>query len=257
MSALVVACLQFDVAWGDRRENFGRVRRHAKRAKDEGAGLLVLPEMFATGFLLDPSATAEEEGGETAAFLSALAGEHRMAVIGGYVRRLPSGKGANLAVAFDADGRAVSEYAKVHLVSALGEKEAHEPGDGPRPFSLLGARMACFVCYDLRFPELFRLVAGETDVSIVIASWPAARQRHWDLLLPARAVENQQFVVGVNRIGSGGGLEFLGGTAVYAPNGDALAFGGREEGLVVAELDLDLVARSRAAFPALADRRIR
>jgi omega-amidase len=256
VSEIVVAALQLDLAWGDKRANFERVRRYAKRAKDEGAALLVLPEMFATGFLLDPAITAEGEGGETAAFLSGLAVEHGMAVVGGYVRRLPSGKGANLAVAYDAEGRALAEYAKVHLVTALKEKEAHEPGDGPRPFSLLGARMACFVCYDLRFPELFRLEAARTDVSIVIASWPSARQRHWDLLLPARAVENQQFVVGVNRVGRGGGLEFQGGTAIYAPNGDALAFGGAQEGLVVAGLELELVAQSRAAFPALDDRRI-
>jgi omega-amidase len=256
MTELVVAGLQMDVAWGDRRANFERVRRFAAEAKADGAALLVLPEMFATGFLLDPGITAEDEGGETAAFLAALARDHGLAVVGGYVRRLPSGKGANVAAAFDADGRALAEYAKVHLVTALGEKDAHEPGDGPRPFAVGGARAACYVCYDLRFPELFRLEAASTDLAIVIASWPSQRQRHWDSLLPARAIENQQFVVGVNRVGTGGGLEFLGGTAIYAPNGDALAFGGAHEGLVVAALDLDLVAQTRAAFPALGDRRL-
>jgi omega-amidase len=256
MTELVVAAVQMDIAWGDRRANFAKARRYAREAKAEGAGLFVLPEMFATGFLLDPAVTAEPAGGETASFLRDLAGEHGMAAVGGYVRALPSGKGANVAAAFDADGSPIAEYAKVHLVTALGEPAAHEPGDGPRPFALAGARIACSVCYDLRFPELYRASAAATDVAINIASWPSVRQRHWDLLLPARAVENQQFVVGVNRVGTGGGLEFLGGTAIYAPNGDALAFGGAREGLVVAALELDLVADTRASFPALADRRL-
>jgi omega-amidase len=256
VTSLVVAALQADILWGDKRANFRAAQRFAERARREGAGLFVLPEMFATGFLLHPEATAEGGDGETPTFLSWLARENRMAVVGGYVRRLPSGKGANVAAAFDAEGRALSEYQKVHLVTALGEPAAHEPGDGPKPFALPGARAACYVCYDLRFPELFRLEAARTELAIVIASWPSARQRHWDVLLPARAVENQQYVVGVNRIGKGGGLEFLGGTAIYAPNGDALAYGGAQEGLVTAELDFDAVAEIRAAFPALADRRL-
>jgi predicted amidohydrolase len=256
MTELVVAGAQMDIAWGDKRANFERARRLAAEAKGRGAGVLVLPEMFATGFLLDPAITAEGEDGETPAFLKALAREHGLAVIGGYVRKRRQGKGANVAVAIGPDGRVLAEYSKAHLIGLLGEDAVHEAGAGPRPFALAGVEMACFVCYDLRFPELFRLVAAGTAVVFVIASWPAVRQRHWDLLLPARAVENQQFVVGVNRVGRGGGLEFLGGTVIYAPNGDALAFGGAQEGLVVAKLDLEVVDRIRAAFPALGDRRL-
>jgi len=255
MTRLVVAGLQLDVAWGDKRLNFERVRRLAGEAKDRGVELLVLPEMFATGFLLDPAITAEGEGGETIAFLRDLAREQRMAIVGGMVRKRRNGKGANVALAVGPDGRALAEYSKAHVISLYGEDAVHEPGAGPRPFSLAGVEMACFICYDLRFPELFRLVAAETSVVLVIASWPSPRQRHWDLLLPARAVENQQFVVGVNRVGEGGGHTFLGGTAIYDPLGDLLASGGSAEGLVVAQLDLDLVAKARAGLPALRDRR--
>jgi omega-amidase len=255
MTRLVVAGLQLDIAWGDKRANFERVRRFAAEAKGRGVDLLVLPEMFATGFLLEPASTAEGEGGETTAFLRDVAHEHGMAVVGGLVRSRRNGRGANVAVAVAPDGRLLAEYSKAHLISLLGEDTVHEPGAAPRPFALAGVEVACFICYDLRFPELFRLVAAGTSVVLVIASWPAVRQRHWDLLLPARAVENQQFVVGVNRVGSGGGLDFLGGTAIYDPLGNALACGGDAEGLVVAELDLDLVAKARAGLPALKDRR--
>ncbi|MCK9460269.1 MAG: carbon-nitrogen family hydrolase [Proteobacteria bacterium] len=255
MTRLVVAGLQLDVVWGDKRKNFERVRRFAAEAKERGVELLVLPEMFATGFLLDPKVTAEGEGGETIAFLRDLAREHRMAIVGGLVRTRRSGKGANVGLAVAEDGRVLAEYSKTHLVSLLGEDAVHEAGAAPRPFSIAGVEMACFVCYDLRFPELFRLVAAGTGLVMVIASWPAVRQRHWDLLLPARAVENQQFVVGVNRVGEGGGHTFLGGTAIYDPLGNALAAGGDAEGLVVAELDLDLLAKARKGLPALRDRR--
>jgi len=255
MTRIVVAGLQLDIVWGDKRANFERVRRFAAEAEERGVELLVLPEMFATGFLLEPAATAEGEGGETTAFLRDLAREHRMAVVGGLVRSRRNGRGANVAIAVAPEGRVLAEYSKAHLISLYGEDAVHEPGAGPRPFSFAGAEMACFVCYDLRFPELFRLVAAGTSVVMVIASWPALRQRHWDLLLPARAVENQQFIIGVNRVGGGGGHTFLGGTAIYDPLGNLLAEGGDAEGLVVAELDLDLVAKARTGLPALRDRR--
>jgi len=255
MTRLVVAGLQLDIVWGDKRANFERVRRFAAEAKDRGVELLVLPEMFATGFLLEPAATAEGEGGETTAFLRDLAREHGMAVVGGLVRTRRNGRGANVAIAVAPDGRVLAEYSKTHLISLYGEGAAHEAGAAPRPFAFAGVEMACFICYDLRFPELFRLVAAGTSIVLVIASWPSLRQRHWDLLLPARAVENQQFVVGVNRVGSGGGHAFIGGTAIYDPLGNELAHGGDAEGLVVAELDLDLVAKARAGLPALGDRR--
>ncbi|MDD5307060.1 MAG: carbon-nitrogen family hydrolase [Deltaproteobacteria bacterium] len=250
-----VALAQIDVVTGDRAANHGTAERMADEARASGADLLVLPEMFATGFVMDPAATAEPLEGPTPALLRRLAREHRLAVVGGFAQQAAGGRARNVALAVDRDGRDLALYAKTHLFAFLNEHLHHEPGDAPAPFTLDGARMACFICYDLRFPELFRLVADECCVVIVIASWPRERQAHFDLLLRARALENQCFVLGVNRVGEGGGLPFAGGSVVVDPLGQAIASGGERAGLVVADVDLGRVDEVRRAMPFLADRR--
>jgi predicted amidohydrolase len=255
VTGLRIAGLQLDVAWEDRATNFVRVRRFATEAREEGADLLVLPEMFATGFSLDTSITAEPSNGETPRFMSELAAELELAIVGGYVQRRRDGRGANMALAVDSRGKMLAEYAKAHLFSFMDEHLVHEPGAGPRPFPIHGIEIGCFVCYDLRFPEMFRLVADEAQVVVVIASWPSARQAHWDILLKARAVENQLYVVGVNRAGAGGGLEYEGGSAIIGPMGTTLAHAGEDEGLIFADIDADEVQRVRMEMPFLKDRR--
>jgi predicted amidohydrolase len=250
-----IAGLQYAPVWEDKPANFARVQRAARLAAEHGVDWLVLPEMFATGFSLRPERTAEPEDGPTVTFLRELAQQLRLGLIGGVVLAGGGGKGRNSAVAVDERGALLASYAKTHLIGLLGEDAAHEAGDRPHPFSLDGHRAVCFVCYDLRFPELFRQVADDCALVCVIASWPDSRQRHWDLLLPARAVENQCYVIGVNRVGRGGGLAFRGGSAVYDPLGDCLAFAGSGEDLLMADIDLDRVASIREEMPFLADRR--
>jgi omega-amidase len=255
VAAVRVALAQIDIVNGDRAANHATAARAADLARARGADLLVLPEMFATGFVMDPAATAEPIDGPTPALLRMLAREHGLAVVGGFAQQAAGGRVRNVALAVDRTGRDLALYAKTHLFAYLGEHLHHEPGDAPAPFSLDGTGMACFVCYDLRFPELFRLVADECRVVIVIASWPRERQAHFDLLLRARALENQCFVLGVNRVGEGGGLAFTGGSAVVDPLGQVVASGGDCEGLVVADVDPGRVDEVRRAMPFLADRR--
>jgi predicted amidohydrolase len=255
MTKITIAGLQLDVAWEDRAANFERVRVLAGKARDRGADLLVLPEMFATGFSLDTKITAEPPTGETPRFMSELARELEIGVVGGYVQRRRQGRGANMSLAVDRRGRVVAEYVKTHLFSFMDEDRAHEAGAGPRQFAFEGVPIASFICYDLRFPELFRLVADSAAAVIVIASWPSARQAHWDALLRARAIENQLYVVGVNRAGQGGGLEYTGGSAIVDPMGQVLAHAGDSENTIVAEIDTDEVERTRTEMPFLEDRR--
>jgi predicted amidohydrolase len=116
-------------------------------------------------------------------------------------------------------------------------------------------RVTPFVCYDLRFPEPFRLAAEETDLFAVVANWPRERIGHWSLLLRARAVENLAFVAGVNRVGEGGKLQYPGASAVISPLGETLVEGGEEESVLVCEVDSKAVAEARERFPFLRDRR--
>jgi predicted amidohydrolase len=251
-----IAAYQMDIAWESRERNYEKAKVAAHRAKEQGADLLVLPEMFAVGFSMNPAVTAEEEDGPTSRFLREIAAENSLNVMAGVVLRGEEGKGRNAALVFSRQGALLATYVKVHLFSFAGEHEHHEPGTGPVVFHLDEVPCACTICYDLRFPELWRLSAQAAVVAFVIASWPKSRQRHWDLLLPARAVENQQFVVGVNRVGGGGGLDYTGGTAIWSPLGERLAFGEDREGLVFADIDPEEALRVRKTMPFLEDRRI-
>jgi predicted amidohydrolase len=153
------------------------------------------------------------------------------------------------------DGRDLALYAKMHLIALLGENANYEPGDRLVPFDLGRVRAASLICYDLRFPEIFRAVVNECGLILVIASWPAPRQLHWDVLLQARAIESQCFVVGVNRVGEGGGYTFSGGSAVIDPLGQVIARAVDNETLLVADLDLAQIVQVRENFPFLRDRR--
>ncbi len=250
-----IAASQFDIVWEDPRASYARVEAFARSGVDQGIDLLVLPEMFATGFSMDPAITAEPKDGDTASFLRALAGDHQIGVLGGVVFQGAGKKGRNSALLVDRQGRDLAVYAKTHLFSFMDEHHHHEPGKEPELFELNGAKGTCFICYDLRFPELFRLTAESCDVVFVIASWPSPRQQHWDILLPARAVENQQYVVGVNRIGHGGGLDFTGGSAIYDPQGNQLAHANDREELLIADIDPQTVKDVRRKMPFLKDRR--
>jgi omega-amidase len=250
-----LAAAQMDIAWHDRAANYEKVRQMAVQAQKAGAELLVLPEMFATGFSMDTSITAESLDGLTPTFLRMLAGELGLAIVGGFVVVLEGGGPQNVSLAVDGTGNDLALYAKIHQIGLLGEDQSYQPGDWPSPFRLGALTACCFVCYDLRFPELFRLVVDRCELIMIIASWPAGRQPHWDLLLRARAVESQCFVVGVNRVGQGGDLNFVGGSAIIDPIGQVLSHGGDQEGLIVADIDPARVAEVRSSMPFLKDRK--
>jgi predicted amidohydrolase len=252
-----VACCQFDVAWEDKPANYRRVAAMVREAELEPGTLLLLPEMFATGFSMNSAAIAEPADGPTAQFLSRLACEHRLHVLGGVVvfdARSP-GRARNEAMAFDPSGRHVSQYAKMHLFSFAGEHAHYAAGEAPVSFDWSGCRVAPAVCYDLRFPELFRRSARDgAEVLTVIANWPAARESHWLALLKARAIENQAFVAAVNRVGTdGNGHAYTGRSQVIDAKGEVLADAGGDETVIRASVDLDALRQYRRVFPALDD----
>jgi predicted amidohydrolase len=251
-----VAAAQMDITWHDRSANYEKARQMAAQAKKAEAELLILPEMFATGFSMDTSITPESLQGHTPTFLRNLARELSLAMVGGFVLARDHGGPQNVSLAVDRNGNDLALYAKIHQIGLLEEDKSYEPGDWPVTFTLGELNTTCFVCYDLRFPELFRLVVDKCELIIIIASWPAVRQPHWDLFLRARAAESQCFVVGVNRVGQGGDLNFIGGSAIIDPLGQVLAHGGDEETLIVADIDPAKVAEVRSTMPFLKDRKV-
>jgi predicted amidohydrolase len=210
--------------------------------------------MFATGFSMNVASVAEgaARGGER--FLTETARRLHCAVIGGVVTAEPGGRGRNEAVAFGPDRAELARYAKLHPFRLAGETDHYAAGDRPVIFDWAGCAVAPLICYDLRFPEAFRLAARRgAELFVVIANWPQVRAAHWTPLLRARAIENQAYVVGVNRCGRDPNHTYTGGSCVVSPAGDVMVELGAAPGVVSAELDIQALRTYRQEFPSLAD----
>jgi omega-amidase len=251
-----VAGVQLDIAWEDKAANYAKVRTLVAAAKLPREALVVLPEMFATGFSMDVAAIAEQALGPTESFLASLAGEFGVFVCGGVVLRAADGRGLNQAVTFAPDRGLVARYSKIHPFSYGGETQHYAPGTEVITYRIGTLPLATFVCYDLRFPEIFRNATKKgVQLLTVIANWPEPREAHWLALLKARAIENQAFVIGVNRCGRDPKLAYSGRGQVIDPKGNVLADGGNGEGVFGADLDLASLLAYRKDFPALQDMR--
>jgi len=250
-----VAGIQHDVVWEDRDATLGRLEPQVKAAAGAGARLVVLTEMFPTGFSTEPERVAEPEGGPTTEFLRTQAAELNVWVTGS-VPTHPAGGGRPVnRLLLAGPGGELRHYDKIHPFSYSGEHEHYAAGTDRVTFDVEGVRVTPFVCYDLRFADEFWAMAETTDCYVVVANWPSSRRAHWQALLVARAIENQAYVVGVNRIGEGGGLHYSGDSRIIDPLGEILAAGAGGETIVLADVDPVVVAETRKRFPFLADRR--
>jgi predicted amidohydrolase len=228
--------VEFETAWQNPPEN----RQNFADALPPRVDLAIYPELCFSGFTMDPDPDPEAEG-----FLSRLAAESGTALIAGYVADGPR----NRALAVDANGAVAGRYDKLHPFSFAGEHEHYEAGSRVSVFELCGVRCSMLICYDLRFPEPFREAALRGARLICVpANWPARRIDHWCALLRARAIENQAFVIGVNRIGRDPNEEYASSSLAVAPDGRVL-----HEGAGVVEFDPDEAVRLRKSFPVLRD----
>jgi len=252
-----VAGIQHDIVWEDAAATHARVADRIAAAAADGAELIVLPEMFATGFSMYPERVAEDEGGPSEQFLlerAATTGAHLLASI---AQRGADGNYRNNAVLARPDG-SVERYAKIHPFSYAGEHERYAAGTEFLTTEICAVRTSIFVCYDLRFADEFWTLAPLTDCYVVVANWPSARHEHWRALLRSRAIENQAYVLGVNRAGKAGAgrdVSHSGGSALIDPLGAVIAEAGEDETTVVGEVDAATVAEIRHRFPFLPDRR--
>ena len=256
-TSLRLYLVQMRIAWEHKSANFKRVNGLLDRERPVAGSLVVLPEMFATGFTMAGEAVAEPETGATVTFLREVAARWDVCVLGGLVGGCHSGGCKNMAVAVDGAGKVLARYAKIQLFAPGDEADHHEPGCRLRIFRWGGLSIAPFVCYDLRFPELFRAAMAQgAEMFVIIANWPERRQFHWDLLLQARAVENQAYVAGVNRVGRDPLARYAGGSAVVDPHGKVVAQGGRTEEIVCVDVNREMLLKWREQFPVLRDMRM-
>jgi omega-amidase len=248
--------LQLDSVWENKAANHDKVLSLLDKAKPQAGALVILPEMFATGFSMNVAAI-HDESRETQGFLSLSAAERNIYLMGGVVMRdEATGRGRNEAVVYSPEGREIARYCKLQPFAPGGESEHYTAGDRVCLFEWREFMAAPFICYDLRFPELFRRAAARgATLIVVIASWPAVRDDHWVTLLKARAIENLAYVVGVNRCGQDPKHYHSGRSVIYDPHGRVMADAGGEEGWIEAQLELQPLLDWRRNFPALGDMR--
>jgi predicted amidohydrolase len=250
-----IAAVQHDIVWEDREANFERLAPQIRRAVGAGAELLLLTETFSTGFSMTPG-IGEPEGGPSSEFLADRAAEHGVWV-GGTCPEIADGEQLpyNSFVLAGPDGT-VHRYRKLHPFTHAGEHERFRAGAEPVTLRIGDLRVTPFICYDLRFADVFWQAAPETDVYLVPANWPSPRRLHWQTLLRARAIENQAYVVGCNRVGTAGdGTDHVGDTRIVSPMGELLATAAGGETIVLADVDAAEVAATRDRLRFLPDRR--
>lgn len=250
-----VAAIQSDIVWADRNANFATLRPLIANAAAQGVELVLLTEMFSTGFVVDRSDIAEPENGLSSQFLSEMSRSHKI-WIGGSCPEIAQDDSLpyNSFVMAAPDG-AQFRYRKIHPFTYGGEDKHFRAGSEFVTVDIKGLRVSLFVCYDLRFADEFWKIAADTDVYLVPANWPESRREHWMALLQARAIENQAYVIGCNRVGTGGGLTYSGDSLIFSPLGEILALGNNEPTTLIAEISADEVRTVREKFPFLQDRR--
>lgn len=244
-----IAILQRDIEWCDVRANVHRADAAVDRL--EGVDVVVLPEMFSTGFVMKPEGVAEVDGGESLDWMRRKARERDCALAGSVAVRT-DGRYVNRFYFVTPEG-GVSYYDKHHLFAYGGEDRSYSCGDEQVVVTFRGVRIRLLVCYDLRFPVWCRN-RGDYDLALFVASWPSSRVDAWDALLRARAIENQCYVAGVNRVGRDPACLYCGSSAVVDPYGKVAAYCGRDaECAAVAEIDMEGLRAFRAKFPVLGD----
>lgn len=250
-----VAAIQSDIVWEQPEANFARLRPWLAAAAAAGARLVVLPEMFACGFSMETGRIREPPDGPTARFLADEARARGLWICGSLPEAAPGAARPHNTLVLAGPAGQLHRYRKLHPFSFAREHEHYEAGAEHVTVDIEGLRCTLFICYDLRFADEFWGRALATDAYLVIANWPERRRHHWTTLLQARAIENQAYVVGVNRVGRGNDLDYSGDSRIIDPWGEILSAAAGSETMLLADLDPAIVRDARQKFPVLSDRR--
>ncbi len=246
---LTLAIIQQDIAWENEEENLSLFASNINIIKEEHptVDMMVLPEMFTTGFTMNPASVAETMNGATVEWMKEIALETESAICGSIIIE-ENGRFFNRFIMAKPDQQ-INYYDKKHLFAFAGEDEKFTPGSKKVKMEYKGWSIMPFVCYDLRFPVWCRNTEM-SDIMIFVANWPEARIVHWNSLLPARAIENQCYVIGVNRIGKDkNNLIYTGQSAVYDPSGQCIVNLDSREGFELVHLEKSKIISSREGLP--------
>lgn len=256
MAKLLISLAQMNIALGDTRKNIQQFEALATEAARRGSHIVVFPELWSTGYALEDARElgAQLNAGDFA-HVSTFATQQKVSIVGSMLEKRGL-EVANSATFFAPNGKLLGVYRKIHLFRLMEEDRYLQPGAAPLLMELPWGKTGIAICYDLRFPELFRRYAVDGAKLIIIpAEWPLQRVEHWRALLQARAIENQCYIVACNAVGMTGETAFAGHSMIVDPWGKILIEGGEAPMLLTAEIELDLVDEVRQRIPVFADRR--
>lgn len=267
-----IALAQTDIIWEDKKANLEMAEAFVKRAAEEKVDLILFPEMSLTGFTMNVEALGEYyetssknmnndnshwNFNNTLEAIKQLSIKYSMNIGIGYIEKeLEAPKGKNKYAVISKVGEIINNYTKIHPFTFGTESKYYFGGDKISYFNIDDFKLSTFICYDLRFPEIFQIASKDAELITVAANWPKARINHWVTLLKARAIENQCYIAGINRVGNGDGIEYNGNSLIIDPLGNVIgSLLDGIDGLIVAELNADLVHNLRKDFPLKQDRR--
>jgi omega-amidase len=251
MQDLKVTLIQSDLSWEDIESNLLQFD-NAINSIEQNSHLIILPEMFSTGFSMNAAGLAQDMDGSAVQWIQNKSKDINADIVGSIIFN-DKGKFFNRLVWAKPDGDLLT-YDKKHLFRMAGEEKIYSPGNKNITVELNGWKIRPFICYDLRFPAWTRNMKNQYDTAIFIANWPERRAEHWKVLLQARAVENQCYVIGVNRVGTdGNGLTYSGDSSIIDPWGDVIFQKNCRPCIYTAQLSYDLLKRCREDFPVWMD----
>ena len=251
-----IALVSLNQFWENKDANFQTCARYVSEAKNHAVDFIIFPEMTLTGFSMRSAQLAERlDNSMTLDFFKKLAQTHSITIQFG-MSTVENNYYYNCSVTINSKGTIVSNYKKMHPFSFSGENGHYSSGEELSYFELQGVKFGCTICYDLRFPEIYSALSNKSKVVINIASWPKKRIDHWRKLIMARAIENQIYLIGVNRTGTDGNLiEYEESSMIVDPSGVPLAAVYKETPLSIYDINFNIGEAYRSAFPTFQDRR--
>ncbi|MBM7572323.1 carbon-nitrogen family hydrolase [Aquibacillus albus] len=257
---LTVSMIQFDILFGSPKENYVKVKELINKAMKSNPDVIMLPELWTTGYdLTRLDEIADYKGETTISFIGSLAKQYRVTIVAGSIAKKESDKEIyNTMFVFNPNGKVVHQYSKVHLFRLMNEEKYLLAGNEKGSFAIGNVPSAGLICYDIRFPEWVRVhtINNGAKLLFVTAEWPKPRIDHWRNLLISRAIENQCYVLACNRVGKDPDNEFGGNSLVIDPWGQVLAEGSTEEAIITTTIDTNLVDEIRKRIPIFEDRRV-
>lgn len=252
-----ISLIQLDISFGSPENNYKKVETLIAEAMDHQPDILVLPELWTTGYdLTRLEEIGDTDASHTSSFITGLAQKYQVNIIAGSVAKKSGQSITNTLLAFNREGKLVKEYSKAHLFRLMDEEKFLSEGTENGLFELENTPSAGLICYDIRFPEWVRThMLNDTKVLFVVAEWPKARLDHWRALLISRAIENQCFVIACNRAGADPNNTFAGHSMIIGPWGEIITEGPEEEAIVSGKINIEDVDEVRNAIPVFSDRR--